>query len=266
MQQLKTSIVKLMEAGLSTPVLDTEVLLAYALKISRNELLLKDSIEIPESFFELIERRCKHEPVAYIIGKKEFWDLEFFVNRNVLIPRPETETIIEQILLKHPDTNTKLRFLDLGTGSGCIILSLLNIYKNSTGVATDISDDALKVAEQNADTLGIDRVKFVKSDWFSAIGPNTFDVIISNPPYILPSEEVAKEVKDYEPHLALFNGLEPYKIIAENAKEYLAINGFIAVEIGYAQGRQVCDIFSQCGFLPRIIKDLAGKDRVVESQ
>ncbi|MFI4983957.1 MAG: peptide chain release factor N(5)-glutamine methyltransferase [Rickettsiales bacterium] len=263
MISLTQAITKLKAAGIATAQLDAEILLAHTLNCTRADLILKTIPKIPDEFLELIERRCAHEPLAYIVGKKEFWEFEFIVNNNVLIPRPDTETLIEQILLKFPDKSAPLRFLDLGTGSGCIILTLLSIFKNASGVAVDISDGALLVAKQNAKNLGIERAEFINSDWYGNIAQQRFDAILANPPYIEPDEEVALEVKKYEPQNALYGGVAPYKIIAANAARYLAPNGIIAVEIGYGQGEQVAHIFSQHGFSQKVVKDLAGKDRII---
>lgn len=251
---------------------DARVLLAAALGIEmgRLTLVLPDGIS-PEKcavFEGFISQRLAHQPVSQIIGKRMFWGREFTVSGDVLDPRPETETLIELALQgKRPET-----ILDLGLGTGCILLTLLAEMEFSTGVGVDVSDAALTLALQNAKLLGIGaRAKLVQSDWFSNV-EGQFDLIVSNPPYITAAEmaELQPEVAKWEPALALTpgrDGLGAYRIIAAGLDRHLAKNGRALFEIGRDQGADVYAIFLESGFERlEIFPDLNGFDRVVEVQ
>ena len=239
---------KFREADIETFELDAKILIAHLLGLSQPEKIIFEldkeiSQEVYDRFISLVKRRLNFEPIAYIVGYKHFWKQVYKVDKNVLIPRPETEFIIDLVLKRLQNRkNEKLRILDLGTGSGCIILSLLNELKNSFGVAVDISDKALDIAKINADNLQLSqRVKFIKSNWFDALSEREkFDIIVSNPPYIAKDEWqiLPKNVKDFEPSIALNDGkdgLESYKIIAQSGKNFLNKGGMIVLEIGYNQ-------------------------------
>ena len=198
--------------------LDSEILLSSTLKLDRSQLLLNldKRIENQEKkiFFNFIERRSKNEPIAYITGYKEFWKSKFKVNKNVLIPRPDTETIIEQVL-NELDINSSKKILDIGTGSGCIIISILNERKKCFGVGIDISKNAVKLAKYNAKIQHIDnRIKFLNSDIDNFCG-DKYDLIISNPPYIKHHEinGLEKDIKNHEPKVALDGGIDGYNKI-----------------------------------------------------
>jgi len=193
--------------------LDSEILLSSTLKLNRSQLLLNlnKRIENKEKkfFLNFIERRSKNEPIAYITGYKEFWKSKFKVNKNVLIPRPDTETIIEQVL-NELDINSSKKILDIGTGSGCIIISILNERKKCFGVGIDISKNAVKLAKYNAKIQHIDnRIKFLNSDIDNFCG-HKYDLIISNPPYIKHHEinGLEKDIKNHEPKVALDGGID----------------------------------------------------------
>jgi release factor glutamine methyltransferase len=262
------------KAGIITYILDAELLLMQAAEINtREDFLLKLNENISErvslKYKSLIERRLSYEPLAQIIGNKEFWSLPFMVNSHVLTPRPETEHIIEQVLLFFPDRKQKLRLLDMGTGSGCIIISLLTEYPNASGIGVDISPNALAVAAQNAKQLGVgDRITWLESDWFENIQQEKFDIILSNPPYLELSEwqnlPIYSGIKGFEPEFALTDGkdgLDAYKILAASLPAYLANDGKAFLEFGKGQEKQLLSIFSTLD--TKLIKDLAGIYRVI---
>ena len=260
---------KFREADIETFELDAQILIAHLLDLSQPEKIIFEldkeiSQEVYDRFISLVKRRLNFEPIAYIVGYKHFWKQVYKVDKNVLIPRPETEFIIELVLKKLQNRkNEKLRILDLGTGSGCIILSLLNELKNSFGVAVDISDKALDIAKINADNLQLSqKVKFIKSNWFDALSERKkFDIIVSNPPYIAKDEwqSLSKNIKDFEPSIALNDGkdgLESYKIIAQSGKNFLNKSGMIVLEIGYNQKNLVKNIFKNQGYTIKFYQDL----------
>lgn len=247
---------------------DARRLLCHALDIDSSRLTLALGDEMPKDakirFDHLIARRLKREPVSQILGYRDFYGHRFEVTRDVLDPRPETETLVETVFGFDFQS-----VLDIGTGSGCILLSLIAARVGATGVGLDVSQAALAVAKRNAHALGLsDRVKLAQSNWFEAVD-GTFDVIVSNPPYIDEKEweTLDPEPKEWEPKLALtpgIDGLAPYKVIAETAPKHLNKNGWLAVEIGWQQGVAVKDIFEANGFSDvRVIQDLDARDRVV---
>lgn len=238
--------------------------------IDRKLFLLNEEKEISDEEFEVlksfIERRKKGEPVQYIVNKADFYGLEFFVKKGVLIPRFDTENLVEKALSFIKDGD---RILDMCTGSGCIALTLLYYKKNISAVGCDISDEALSIAKENAERLNL-MADFVKSDLFEKV-EGKFDVIVSNPPYIETDVVITLEnqVKDFEPKNALdggADGLKFYRIIAKEAKNYLKAGGRIVFEIGYNQGESVPEILKREGYSKIIVsKDLCGNDRVVSA-
>ncbi|MEP2781043.1 MAG: peptide chain release factor N(5)-glutamine methyltransferase [Pseudoruegeria sp.] len=247
---------------------DARTLLAHAMGIDRGRLtlVLPERLEegVEERFVDLIEKRCIRQPVSHLIGRRAFYGHDFRVTPQVLDPRPETEELVALVL-----TNPFETVLDLGVGSGCILLSLLAARNQATGVGGDLSAEALDVAAHNATQLEVeDRVSFVRSDWFSNIA-GRFDVIVSNPPYISDTEmaELSPDVFQWEPHLALTpggDGLSPYRILSERASEYLRPNGRLIVEIGHLQGPDVAAMFEAGGLKSvEIVKDLSSKNRIV---
>ncbi len=216
-----------------------------------------------------LQRRLSNEPLSYITSVREFWSLDFYVNNSTLIPRHETETLIEAFLDIFQDKGSNMQILDLGTGSGCIILSILHMYKNSFGIGVDISNEAIAVAEQNAKNLKLtNRVSFIESDWFSNINEQ-YDVIVSNPPYISQSDllDTHMQVHGFEPKVALTDfadGFTNYKKIATDIKRVLKKGGIGLFEIGLGQNERVLEYFVECGLkIKRTYNDIHGIERVV---
>lgn len=258
-------------AQIENPALDAWYLLQMVCKISRSFYYMHEEEEISsvqQNEYEIaVRKRTEHIPLQYIIGEQEFMGLTFKVNSNVLIPRQDTETLVEEALkLCH----SGMRVLDMCTGSGCIIISLMKNAPGMTAVASDVSKQALLVAKENAKNYEID-VEWVRSDMFDNI-TGKFDLIVSNPPYI-PTAEIEglmPEVRDFEPFDALDgheDGLYFYHKIIENSQEYLNSEGYLCVEIGYDQGPAVSEMMLEAGFTDvEIIKDLAHLDRVVKGK
>lgn len=267
---LRAGAARLADAGLLDPRLDAEVLLAHVLGQPRLGMLIDTTRAVTDeqaqAFHALIARRSTGEPVAYIIGMREFWSLEFQVTSATLIPRPDSETMIEAVLRAFPH-DRPLRVLDLGTGSGCLLLSVLHEFPRSFGIGVDRSVEAAQVAADNAVRLGLgDRSAFVVSDWAEALsGP--FDCILSNPPYIGEEEVLSPEVADFEPKTALFAGaagLDDYRRIIPDLGRLLAPGGRAFLEIGYTQAEPVGQIAAAAGFSSQIYQDLAGRPRCIE--
>ena len=252
--------------------LDTELLLAKSLEISRENLLLNLTSKIKtkehKKFNFLIEKRRKKMPVAYILGYKDFWKSKFFINNHVLIPRPETELIVEESLNFLPKQKSK-RIMDIGTGSGCIIISLLKERPYSSGVGLDISKNAIKIAKFNAKIQHIgNRLKFINSDVDKYKG-GKYDLIVSNPPYIekIKISRLEEDVRKFEPKLALDGGYSGYSIIRrviEKSSYLLKRNGNLILEIGNEQAYSVSKTLKRFGFyINKVSKDLSKKDRCI---
>lgn len=261
--------------GIDHPRSDAEILLAHALKCERIDLYLyhDQPLQTQElrQFKPLIQRRAKHEPVAYIKGVKEFWSLEFKVTPDVLIPRPETEGLVE-LALQHGSENDSCRVLELGTGSGIISVTLAHERPRWKFWASDISAKAIAIARLNAcRQLPADRIAFVVGRWFDFIGVQKalFDLIVSNPPYISRDEmtRLAPDISGYEPSRALDggpDGLDSISMIIKSAHAYLNTGGWLILEIGYDQAASAQDLGQACGAYERIEieKDLSGHDRL----
>ena len=269
----------LQDFGIENAQYDATELLLLVMGISRTQYLINsmdkiDSGKLAE-YAELINKRAEHIPLQHITGIVNFYGREYKVNANVLIPRQDTEILVEEVMKL---TNSESRVLDMCTGSGCIIISLAASGHTSENgaVAIDISDDALKVADYNKKYNNADYIKLIKSDMFSSSEceqykneDNRFDVIVSNPPY-LPTkdiDELSEEVRLHDPVLALDGDtdcLKFYKAITKQSVNYLKENGYLCYEIGYNQAEDVRNIMEQCGYSGiKVIKDLAGLDRVV---
>ncbi|MES2215246.1 MAG: peptide chain release factor N(5)-glutamine methyltransferase [Pseudomonadota bacterium] len=264
----------LLQAGISNHAMEARLLLGHAMNVSEEYLILHKGLEISPAQLkilqEMVDRRAKLEPMAYILGRKEFFSREFVVNSHVLIPRPDSEVLIESVLKDYKGCEG-LNILDLGTGSGCLIITLLLELQNAAGIAVDIDSHALSIAQANADSLDVKNLQFIQSNWFDALqSTHHFDIIIANPPYIWGSENVAQETLLYEPHLALFaqnQGLEPYEIISKQARNFLKPEGSIYLEIGFDQAQDVTDLFLGRGYKnPVKTQDLAGHVRCLKFQ
>ena len=250
-----------------TPALDAELLMAHALGISRSDYLLKgaDLIE-PEGFAGLVERRIAHEPIAYILGHQPFWSIDLKVAPGMLIPRGDSETLIEAAVRYFAGKSLPAHILDLGTGPGTLLLAALTEFPNAQGLGIDGSETALRYAQGNAHDLGLQkRARFRQGDW--AIGlDGQFDLILCNPPYIEDAEQLAPTVADYEPHEALFagaDGLDDYRKIMPDLGRLLASDGIAILEIGWNQATSVGQLAQQEGFMITLYHDLGGRDRAL---
>ncbi len=271
--RLRLAAERLKAAGIDEAADDARRLLLAAFDASPARLLTEMASEMPDAelgrFDALIGRREQREPLSHILGTQPFWTLELKVTRDVLTPRADTETLIEAALAAYPDRRAPLRILDIATGSGAIILALLSEFPNATGAATDLSEAALAVAQENADLTGLaDRVSFQHQSWADGLeGP--FDLLVSNPPYIATAviDELEPEVRAYEPRMALEGGrtgFEPYPHLFAEASRLLVPGGLALFEIGYDQGAWAREAASEAGAKEtRFLKDLAGHDRVV---
>lgn len=260
---------QLQKAGITDAELDARLLLEFICHTDRNALYAHGDQEIEEEkmhdFLQLIEKRAVHIPLQHLTGEQNFMGLDFLVNEHVLIPRQDTEILVEEIMR---DLHDGIRILDMCTGSGCILLSLLHYSNDCVGVGVDVSEDALAVARQNADRLAEKQAVFIQSDLFEKV-EGSFDLIVSNPPYIR-SREIAglmPEVREHEPHLALDgkdDGLHFYREIIKGAMPHLKRGGQLFFEIGYDQGEAVQALLAANGYTEiAVVKDYAGLDRVV---
>lgn len=271
---LWTDVRKRLEAaGVDTPVLDARLLLEAGAGVSRLDIVTDPRRPVDEAQAQAVRaltaRREAREPVSHIVGRKHFWTLDFAVDANVLTPRPETEFVVEAGLQELLPADAPFRILDLGAGSGAIILTLLKERANARGVAVDISAAALDVVRANAEQLGVaDRLELSQADWAAGI-EGRFDLVVSNPPYIPTAEieSLAPEVARYEPRLALdggADGLSAYRIISSALPRLLKPGGAFALEVGLGQAESVVALVEAAGLStaePR--RDLAGIPRVV---
>jgi len=250
-----------------TPRLDAELLMAHALGVERPALLLDPArYAVPVDFDALIERRMAHEPVAYIVGYRDFWTIRLKVGPGVLIPRPDSETLIEAALSRIGDRGAPLRLLDLGTGPGTLLLALLSEFPEAVGLGVDASPVALALAGENARALGVaDRAAFREGDWAVDVAGD-FDLVLCNPPYIADSEELMRDVADHEPTGALFagaDGLADYRRIIPDLPRLLAPGGLAVLEIGHRQRISVSELAEAAGFAVACRQDLGGRDRAL---
>ena len=254
--------------------LDSEILLSSILRLDRSKLILNLNKKVEEkdkkSYFNFIDRRKKNEPIAYIIGYKEFWKNKFKVDNNVLIPRPDTEILVEQTLNKI-DKNSSKRILDIGTGSGCVLLAILKERNKCHGIGIDISKKAIKLAKYNAKIQHIrNRIKFFNSD-IDNFCRGKYDLIVSNPPYIkyFAINDLDNDIKNYEPKVALDGGIDGYskiRLIIKKSSTLLKRKGKLILEVGLGQIRETKKILELNGFyINRVAKDLAGISRCIVS-
>ena len=262
----------LLNNSIKSATIDSEILMCSVLKKSREHLIINilDKIEDDKIniFDELVERRKKHEPIAYILKKKDFWKSTFYVDKNVLIPRPDTEILIEEILSNYCK-NQKLSILDIGTGSGCIIISILKDRPNFKGIAIDVCKNALKIAKYNAKMHQLEnRIKFYKSS-VDNFFKGKYDLIISNPPYInkFNLKYLEKDVIGFEPSLALEGGIDGFTVLKKVIKKssrLLKIGGKLVLEIGFDQKFKIKELLKkEKYFVNKIIKDYGNRDRCV---
>ncbi|MDA9217098.1 peptide chain release factor N(5)-glutamine methyltransferase [Candidatus Pelagibacter ubique] len=271
---LKEGVKILQKNKIANPQLDSEILLSNSIKRDKKHIILNPK-EVLNSeqlgkFKSLIERRKKGEPIAYLINKKEFWKDEFFVNKDVLIPRPDSELIIEQVL-KINSKDNQLQILDIGTGSGCILLSILKERSNFYGTGIDISKKSINVSKFNAKQLHLtNRVKFFHSS-VDNFNNGKYDIIVSNPPYIeqLSLKYLEKDVVNFEPKLALsggFDGFSKIRKVINKASILIKKNGKFILEIGFNQKNKVIKILKEEGFyVNKAIKDYGNNDRCIIS-
>ena len=274
LQAWQSAKARLETAGLAGPVIDARLLVEAAAEATRADIVTDPyralTPEQEERLADYLARRERRQPVSHILGRKGFWKIMLSVTPDVLIPRPDTEVIVDYVLKKFPDETAPFHILDLGVGSGAIVLSILAERPRAKGLATDISDEALAVARENAANLGLaNQIAFARGNWTEGLADASFDVVVSNPPYIASEviETLEPEVKDHEPRVALdggADGLDAYRHLAPEILRVLKPGGLFAVEIGYDQKDAVEALFNEVGAGDVwTIKDLSTNDRVV---
>lgn len=254
-------------ASSDTARLDAELLMAEALHIDRDRLILSPpDRQVPKRYWQMVERRKAGEPVAYITGRRAFWDIELHVGPGVLIPRPDSEVLIASAIEHFREIDPPTRILDLGTGPGTLLLAALDVWKEATGIGIDVSRRALSYASANARRLEFEkRLKFKLGDWAAGI-TETFDLILCNPPYIAEGEELGPGVREFEPDEALFaggEGLDAYRALAPQLPRLLNPGGLAAIEIGPEQAEAVSALLARDGLGASVANDLAGRPRAV---
>jgi release factor glutamine methyltransferase len=259
----------LREHSIENPRLEARLLLAHALACPPSALLLDPSARIdPTAYRALLARRGGNEPLAYILGHREFWSLDFAVSPATLIPRPDSETVVEAALAAFPDRTRPLRVLDLGTGTGCLLLAVLHERPAAFGIGVDIGPEAAALAARNAATLGLaDRAAFLCADWTTSLC-GRFDLVLSNPPYITTSdlEDLMPEVGRFEPRTALDGGPDggtSYRRIIAGLTMILAEDGIAVLELGVHQAEMVAKMAAERGFRATVRPDLAGHSRAI---
>ena len=250
----------------ATPRLDAELLLAHALGIGRDQLLFDLARPVPPTFAALVERRARHEPVAYLTGTRGFWSIDLLVGPGVLIPRADSETLIEAAAAFFAGTRGPGRVLDLGTGPGTLLLAALAQWPTATGVGVDASADALDWAARNVAALGMGgRVSLRRGDWAEDVAER-FDLVLANPPYIGDAEPLPIEVSGFEPAEALFagdDGLAAYRRIVPDLSRLMTPGGVACLEIGHTQATGVAALVMAEGLKATMRRDLGGRDRCV---
>ena len=273
LQAWQTAKGRLEAVGLTGPVIDARLLVEAAADATRADIVADPHRALtPEqeaTFEDYVSRRTQREPVSHILGRKGFWKIMLSVNPHVLTPRPDTEVIVDMALKSFPE-QMAFQMLDLGVGSGAILLSILAERPAAKGLGIDVSEEALAVARENAANLGLaSQVALLRGDWTAGLGEASFDLVVSNPPYIASDviQELEPEVRDHEPRLALdggADGLDAYRILAPEILRVLKPGGMFAVEIGYDQKAAVEALFKAAGATGvRTELDLANRDRVV---
>jgi release factor glutamine methyltransferase len=250
-----------------TPRLDAELLMAEALHIDRDRLLLAPPArDVPDRYWEMVKRRSEGEPVAYITGRRAFWNIELHVGPGVLVPRPDSEVLIASAIEHFEGTAGPNRILDLGTGPGTLLLAALDIWPKATGLGVDLSRQALSYASANARRLGFDeRAKLMQGNWANGL-LDRFDLILCNPPYVAEGAELGPGVREYEPDEALFagrEGLDAYRDLAPQLPRLLNPGGLAAIEIGHDQAEPVTELLARDGLQARVANDLGDRPRAV---
>ena len=250
-----------------TARLDAELLMAEALHIDRDKLILAPPDRtIPKRFWTMVKRRTKGEPIAYITGRRAFWNIDLHVGPGVLVPRPDSEVLIASAIEHFDGTGGPTRILDLGTGPGTLLLAAIDVWPGATGVGIDVSRQAMSYAAANARRLGFEkRVKLKIGDWAQGI-EESFDLVLCNPPYVAEGAELGRGVREYEPDEALFagqSGLEAYRALAPQLPRLLNKGGLAAVEIGHDQASAVTALLERDGLHARVVNDLAEQPRAV---
>lgn len=256
-----------LEDSSDTARLDSELLMAEALHIDRDRLILAPpNRAVPKRFWDMVDRRKSGEPVAYITGRRAFWNIELHVGPGVLVPRPDSEVLIASALEHFEGTNGPVRILDLGTGPGTLLLAALDIWNQATGLGIDLSRQALSYASANARRLGFEpRVKLMQGNWADGL-VERFDLILCNPPYVPDDAEVGAGVREFEPDEALFagkEGLDSYRALAPQLPRLLNEGGLAVVEIGFDQADAVMPLVARNGLHATVAQDMAGRDRAI---
>ena len=269
----KAAQARLKEGRIDSPSIDARLLLEAATGATRTDILTDPYRAVTAGQLAtldgFVERRLRREPTSRILGRKGFWKILLNVTPDVLSPRPDTEALLDVVLPAFPEGKT-FRMIDLGTGSGAILLAVLAERPAATGLGTDVSAEALAVARENASNLGLEgRAAFLRTDWTAGLDDASFDLVVSNPPYIASAEieTLDPEVRDHDPRLALDggeDGLDAYRVLAPEIRRVLKPGGIFAVEIGWTQGDAVKALFEAAGFEDvKITLDLANRARVV---
>jgi release factor glutamine methyltransferase len=256
-----------LEGSSDTARLDSELLMAEALHIDRDRLILAPpDRQVPKRFWDMLERRKAGEPVAYITGRRAFWNIELHVGPGVLVPRPDSEVLIASAIEHFQRSEGPKRILDLGTGPGTLLLAALDVWPDATGLGVDVSRQALTYASANARRLGFeDRVQLVQGNWADGL-VEKFDLILCNPPYIAEGADLGPGVREFEPDEALFagkEGLDAYRALAPQLPRRLSKGGVAAIEIGADQADAVSALLGRDGLQAQVVKDLAGRDRAL---
>ena len=273
---IKEAVEILNKNSIASAILEARILMSFVTNLSKEDIIFKSthinlSQDQKEKYFDLIHKRIKKIPLTHLTNNREFFGNNFYVDENVLDPRPDSETLVEMMIKKYQNSSF-LNLCEIGCGSGCLIISVLKHFKDWNGLAIDISKKALEIAQKNAQNNEVfERIEFLESNLFKDFKDNQiFDIIISNPPYIPTAdiENLQDEVRLYEPRIALdggLDGLDFYRHIANQSRKFLKSNGNIFLEIGYNQHREVIDIFEKFNFkFIDSAKDLSGIIRVLE--
>ena len=250
-----------------TSRLDAELIMAEALHIDRDKLILSPpDREVPKRFWSMVKRRTRGEPIAYITGRRAFWNIDLHVGPGVLVPRPDSEVLIASAIEHFEGTEGPQRVLDLGTGPGTLLLAALDIWPQATGLGIDLSRRALSYASANARRLGYEkRLKLKLGDWAEGV-KESFDLILCNPPYIAEGAELGPGVREFEPDEALFageQGLDAYRALAPQLPRLLSEGGLVAVEIGHDQAEAVSALLARDGLHAKVANDFADRPRAV---